>query len=258
MAFSSAAQLNDSSGDEDDSIPTSTESSTYEIASSGSSCLFQEVESLAPRGDLVGQKRSCCCVSAEELTAHWMDQPMTGWQARNIESPSSGKGSVGPSHCISAQLSDKYLSSLSDTAGYFSDGVSQLFKSNSSTGRIFKSSQTLSRGVISLGSESKSSLRNYIYSSPAIPYTFHHHVNASDGDAGSVYMEEYRRAYTYPSLQERNKRIPETISSLSTTVKPTLFVLHNDIRHPLYYKKKQVRISFKCTSHINTPFFYTG
>lgn len=226
-----AAPFDDSSGDEDDSIPVSTESSTYEITSS-SSCLLQDV---ALKGDLVGQNSSCCCVSAEELTAHWMDQPMIGWQARNIESP-TGPGSVGPSHCISTQLSEKSLS-LSDTAGYFGDGGSPIFKLNS---RIFKSSQTLSRGVINLGSESKSSLRSYIYSNPSIPYTFHHHVDVSDGDAASVYVEDYRKAYTYPSLGERNKRIPDALGSISTTVKPTLFVLHNDIRHPLYYKKKQV------------------
>ena len=246
MALSSAASPEPSSEGEDAST---TQSSTCEINtfSTATSSLALDV---ALKGELVCGSRPCCCASAEEMNGHWMDQPLIGWQDRSVKSPLIGLGSAsGSVSCMSTQLSEVSLNSLSDPTGHFFECVpSQLFKSSSSSSSSNSTAKTYnrpshahsSRGVISLGSDSKSSLRSYIYSSPAIPFAFHHHVNVSDEDTSSVYMEEYKKGYTYPTLKERNKRIPESLNSVPTTVKPTLFVLNNDIRHPLHYKKKQV------------------
>lgn len=247
---SSASSSTSQSSSSDEEEDSSTESSISDLLCEVSSgeVKLQEIavdspcflDSCSLKGGQVFQSRSCCCVSAEELTTHWMEQPLTGWQARDMDSLGCS-GLEGPSHCISAQLSKISLSSFSDSASCLGD---DLFKSGSGTGRIFRTSQALSRGVINLGSnsDSKSSLRNYIHSSPAIPYTFRHH-DVDDKDIASSYMEEYKKAYTYPNLEERSRKISDPLASISTAmIKPTLFVLNNDIKHPLYYRKKQVCI----------------
>lgn len=229
---SSAVDFSSSSADENESCDslTSSESSTFEITP----CDTDNPSAVAGplKGELVGQSKSCCCVSAEEMTADWMNWLFVGWRSKSVGSSDSGS----TSHCISLQVSDKSLSSLVNTGSSLLDGSNQMNRASSNTGSGSKiPRQPLLRGIISLFSDSKSSLRGYIHSIPTIPYTFQHHVSE---DCASLYMEEYRRSYTYPSLEEKCKKMPENLANVPTTVKPTLFVLDNITQHS---KKGQVR-----------------
>lgn len=191
------------SEEEDSSFIASTESSSFEVTPSSSSVL-QHSDPL--KSELVSEEDSCCCVSTEELSVDIIDQPLVGWKKLSVCQKSSN-------HRLSAQASEKSLHGSCESCN-------QTCKANSSSDKLTRSS--LSRAVINLGSESKSLLRSYIHSTPAIPFTFRHHL---DGDTAAFYMEEYRNSYTYPCM---GKRMTVNSASTPATVKPTLFVLDND------------------------------
>ena len=206
--------------DEDESTsftPSTTESSTSEITpcSSETSVLDTLKE------NLISKERSCCCVSAQELFTNIMDLPLTGWETKTSRP-------IALEHfancCISPKVSEKSLER----------------NACKSSSRISKSS--MSKVSMNLGgASSSSSLHDYIYSTPAIQYTFRHHVGR-DTDMG-VYVEEYRNSYTYPSLKEKVKKLP---SSGAVSVKPTLFVLDQEPygQPTSYLKKMQVIIIY--------------
>lgn len=162
------------------------------------------------KSSLEGQRESCCCVSPEELSANIFDQPLVGWGKSTTSLPKSFS-----CHHISSERS--LCSSV------MVDGATNhMSKASTVSDRVSKSS--LSRATINLGSDSKSSLRSYIHSTPVIPYNFHHH-NIANGDS-TAYIEEYRNSYTYPNMEEKVKKV--TTTSSTATLKPTLFVLDNN------------------------------
>ena len=212
------------SEEEDSPFSGSTESSSSEVAHSNSSIL-QCPHSW--KNDLVREEDRCCCVSSEDLSAESIDQPLVGWEKRRKSS----------NHRPVSQASERSLAANAV--------VESASKGNSSSGgRLSRS--LLSRAVINLGSDSKSLLRSYIHSTPAIPFTFHHHL---DGDTAALYMEEYRNSYTYPNMDKRNTGTsspkPSTPALVTPAlVKPTLFVMDN-VRAPLQRLVCQVS---KCLS----------
>ena len=191
-------------------------------STTGSSCsceltpcnpsLPQRTEPL--KSSLEGQRESCCCVSPEELR---VDMPLVGWGKSTTSLPNSF-------------LCHHILSERSPYSSVAVDGAT--YRMSKTSDRVSKSS--LSRGMMNLGSDSKSSLRSYIHSTPVIPYTFQHH-NVANGDS-TAYIEEYRNSYTYPNMEEKAKRI--TATSSTATLKPTLFVLDNSHAFKSMQKKK--------------------
>lgn len=213
--------------DEDESSFTvsTTESSTSEMTpcSSETSVLSDTL-----RENLISKEGSCCCVSTEELFTNAMDLPLTGWETKTTR-PTTLEHFANS--CISPKVSEKSLERNACKAN-----------SSSSNCRISKSPSP--KVLINLGAaSSSSSLHEYIHSTPAIQYRFHHHVGR-DTDMG-VYVEEYRNSYTYPSIEDKVKKQP---SSGAVSVKPTLFVLDREpYGQPMYLKKIQVRlISWYC------------
>lgn len=165
------------------------------------------------KSELVDEEDHCCCVSTEELGADIIDQPLVGWEKVSPHPNSSGSG-------LSAQAPERSSCAVVESCN-------QMCRANSSNDRV-SSRSPLSRAVINLGSESKSSLRSYIHSTPAIPYTFRHHL---DGDT-ALYIEEYRNSYTYPNMEEKHRKTSSNSAGTAAIVKPTLFVLDNDCTIP--------------------------
>lgn len=203
--------------DESSFTVSATESSTSEITPSSSET---SVLSDTLKGNLISKEGSCCYVSTKELFTNIMDLPLTGWETTTTR-PTALE--YFANHCISPKVSEKSLER-------------NACKANS---RISKSSSP--KSVLGAASSS-SSLHDYINSTPAIQYTFHHHVGR-DTDMG-VYVEEYRNSYTYPSLEEKVKKLPLNAAS-AVTVKPTLFVLDREpYGQPMYLKKIQVTMDY--------------
>lgn len=214
---------------EEDDSSCITSSSSLEVTPSNSS-VFQYSPTDPLKSELVvDEEDHCCCVSTEELSANIIDQPLVGWEKRSPcpKSPCPRQKSPRQKSSIrrrlSAQSSEKSILSSCVVV----ENCNQTCRANSSNDKL----SSLSRAIINLGSESKSSLRSYIHSTPAIPYTFHHHL---DGDT-AVYIEEYRNSYTYPNMEQKHRRMSLNSASKAAMVKPTLFVLDNDctVRVPL-------------------------
>lgn len=193
--------------EEEDSCITS--SSSFEVTSSSSS-VFQYGATEPLKRGVLDDLDDCCCVSTEELDGDPTDQPVVGWQKRNACPNSS-------CYHLSAQSEKSLLSSC-----VVVESCNQIPRANNGNEKLSRSS--LSRAVINLGSESKSSIRSYIHSTPAIPYTFHHHLGSDIG----LHIEEYRKSYTYPRLEAKHRRTSLSSTSTAAMVKPTLFVLDND------------------------------
>lgn len=219
---SSAAVHSNSSAEED--FITSSESSSSEVTPCNS-CFLLYSDPL--ESDLLGLEGSCCCVSTEELAADFLDQPLVGWGKRVSTIACPKVNSCHHASSVASLVSEKTLGS-----GVTVENSSHNLKESSP---INLARSSMSRAMINLGLESKSSLRSYIHSTPAIPYTFHHHVN---GDM-AIYMEEYRNSYTFPSIEEKIRKMSSNSQSLTAPVKPTLFVLEN-YRSPTTSQEKQV------------------
>lgn len=201
------------SEEEDLLLVASTEfsSSASEVAHLGYRGILQYQHWL--REDLVSEGDRCCCVATEELTSESTDQPLVGWEKRKIACQRNNQRPI-------SQASERSIAA---------NAVAESASKGSSSGGERLSKSSMSRTVINLGSDSKSSLRSYIYSTPTIPFTFQHHL---DGDTAALYMEEYRNSYTYPNMDKRNSGTSSPRSSTPALVKPTLFMMDN-VRVPL-------------------------
>ncbi len=154
---------------------------------------------------VLGLKTLCSCASAEEWTGDWYTQSLCRWKSRSVASSSS-----------------HFIDSQSCFLGSVIERKFQVYKPQSSSSS--KSRSLISRSLCNLSRcEPK---RSYIQSTPTIPYTFHHYES---GDI-SRYIEDYRNSYTYPNIEDKNKKSGMGFSLYAmNTVMPKLLTIEDSI-----------------------------
>ena len=181
----------------------------------------------------------CYCVHSIDS----LYDDLTGWEGKTARSTNS-------THCVvTLRPSSTSLCSASDTSVIQKVGHGPSSHTRTSVASISKS-------------DSKSSLRSYMFEPQHIPYNFTHYKVDEDT---SAYVEKYKEVYTYPNIQLRMKSNASSRVSLcsncssigsshqiSAMLKPKLVVLGETNNHSDGYAKpvwKKVQVSVPHTLH---------